>query len=271
MRRMNRILSLGVALQCMVLLVPCWASDVAKEQHSASDLEKEQRWADQIIDQLFDGEVVWLTADGIEFLGLYAPAASEPKGSVLVLHGIGVHPDWPQVVNPLRVGLSEAGWSTLSVQMPILRNAAESEEYRPLFEEVPQRVEAATRYLQKRGSPPIFLVAHSMGASMAMHYLGGNSDSGISGLVTIGASAGGEGSLDESASQLGAIRLPMLDIYGENDLDPVLTGVATREAVAQASGNDDFGQIEVPGADHFFDGYEQQLLDAVSSWLEERR
>ena len=259
--RINRILSLGVALQCMALLVPCWASDLAKEQ----------RWADQIIEQLFDGEAVWLTADGIEFLGLYTPAASEPKGSVIVLHGIGVHPDWPQVVNPLRVGLSEAGWSTLSVQLPILENEAEAEEYRPLFEAVPQRVEAATDYLKKRGSPPIFLVAHSMGVLMALHYLGEDSSTGISGLVSIGASVGGRGSLDESASQLVGIRLPVLDIYGENDLDSVLTGTTTRTAVAQASGNDDFTQIEVPGADHFFDGYEPQLLNAVASWLEQRR
>jgi alpha/beta superfamily hydrolase len=50
-----------------------------------------------------------------------------------------------------------------------------------------------------------------------------------------------------------------------------LTGIGTRAEVAQASGIQDFTQIEVPGADHFFDGYEQQLLDVVSAWLEERR
>ena len=261
MRRINQVLSFAVALQCMTLLVPCWASDPAKER----------RWADQIIEQLFDGEVVWLTADAVEFLGLYTPAASEPKGSVIVVHGIGVHPDWPQVINPLRVELPEQGWNTLSLQMPVLPNDAEPDEYWPLFQAVPQRVEAATRYLKESGTLPIFVVAHSMGAAMAMYYLGSGSDTEISGLVAIGASAGSKGNFDESASQLAEIRLPILDIYGENDLDTVLTGAVTRSSVAQESGNNDFTQIEVPGADHFFEGYEQQLLDAVSTWLDARR
>jgi pimeloyl-ACP methyl ester carboxylesterase len=261
MQRLNRNLSAGIALLCITLLVPCWGSDLAKEK----------RWADQVIDQLFDGEVVWLTAGGVDFLGLYTRAAAEPKGGIIVLHGIGVHPDWPQVINPLRVGLAEEGWNTLSVQLPILINEAETAKYLPLFAEVPPRVEAAIRYLQTQNSRPIFIVAHSMGVSMAAHYLGGKPDSIISGLVAIGSSAGGKGSLDESAARFSRLRSPMLDIYGENDLVPVLTGVATRASVAAASENDDFTQIEVSGADHFFDGYEQQLLDAVSSWLEARR
>lgn len=234
---------------------------------SGSDLAKEKRWADQVVDQLFDGEAVWLEAGGVEVLGLYTEAATEPRGTVIVLHGIGVHPDWPQVVNPLRVGLAENGWDTLSVQLPILPNEATSEDYLPLFVEVAPRIDAALRYLGENTSGPVFIAAHSMGATMAIHYLGGTSGSGVAGLVAIGV----EGGLDEAADGLKNLRLPILDLFGEFDLEFVLSGVGTRAAVAGAAGNLDFSQIETAGADHFFDGYEQQLLDTVSEWLEARR
>lgn len=261
MRWLNRFLSMTFTLFCVTAFVVAWGSDLAKEK----------RWADQVIDQLFDGEAVWLTGDGPDFLGLYTEAATAPKGGVIVLHGVGVHPDWPQVINPLRVGLAEQGWNTLSVQMPILPNEAELVEYRPLYAEVPSRIAAAIQFLKAREAIPIFIIGHSMGVSMAMHYIGGDSEKGISGLVAVGTNNGGKGSLDEGAKRLSLVRIPVLDLYGEFDQEVVLTGVGTRASVAQSVGIDDFTQIEVPGADHFFDGYEQQLLDVVSAWLEERR
>jgi hypothetical protein len=48
---------------------------------------------------------------------------------------MGAHPDWPEVIQPLHSGLPESGWTTLSVQMPILANdarAAGNESYRQL-------------------------------------------------------------------------------------------------------------------------------------------
>ena len=35
-----------------------------------SDTEKERRWMVQIVDTLFDGETIWLEADGHDFLGI---------------------------------------------------------------------------------------------------------------------------------------------------------------------------------------------------------
>ncbi len=257
----SRLPRLILALVFMIPLSPLSASDAAKEK----------RWAEQVVDQLFDGEAIWLEAGGISFLGLHTAAASEPKGAVIVLHGIGVHPDWPQVINPLRVGLAESGWDTLAVQMPILPNEAAASDYLPLFPEVLPRVDAALRFLEARNSGAVFIAAHSMGASMAIHYLGSHPSHAIAGLIAIGSSTGGMGSLDESAEGLSGIQIPILDLYGEYDLDSVLTGVSTRARVAAASGNDDFTQTETAGADHFFDGYEQHLIDVVLAWLEARR
>ena len=108
-------LVIAFAALLTILSVPSLASDTAKEK----------RWADQIVDTLMEGEAVWLQAGQTKFLGIYTESATKPaKGAVIVLHGIGAHPDWTDVVHPLRVGLTEHGWTTLSLQMPILANEA---------------------------------------------------------------------------------------------------------------------------------------------------
>jgi len=91
----------------------------------ASDLKKEQRWADQVIETILDGEEVWLNDGANDFLGIYTDAEEDSNRAVIVMHGTGVHPDWQQVVQPLRVGLTESNWNTLSIQMPVLANEAD--------------------------------------------------------------------------------------------------------------------------------------------------
>ena len=73
----------------------------------ASDLAKEKRWADQVVDAILDGEAVWLNDGTSDFLGIYTEAAEDKGRSVIVMHGTGIHPDWQQVIQPLRVGLTE--------------------------------------------------------------------------------------------------------------------------------------------------------------------
>jgi len=114
----------------------------------ASDLAKEKRWADQVVDAILDGDAVWLNDGTSEFLGIYTEAEEDKSRAVIVMHGTGIHPDWQQVIQPLRVGLSEHNWNTLSIQMPILPNEAEYPEYAPLYDEVAPRINAAIKYLQ---------------------------------------------------------------------------------------------------------------------------
>lgn len=111
------ILSLCLLCLLVVLTPPATAS--------SSDIAKERRWAEQVEDGLLDGDVVWLDdGKGHEFLGVLTEGDADSGRAVLLVHGIGVHPNWPDVIYPLRAGLLEAGITSLSIQMPILANEA---------------------------------------------------------------------------------------------------------------------------------------------------
>ena len=237
----------------------------------ASDTAKEKRWADQVIDALIDGEEVWLSTgekNSPEFLGLYTEASEDTAYAAIVIHGSGIHPNWQQVVQPLRVGLTEHGWNTLSIQMPILANDAEHDAYAPLFDEVSPRIKAAIAYLKSLDKNKIVIVAHSLGASMSAYHLS-RTDKNILGFVAIGMSADAKDKRMDSAHSLRSIKIPILDMYGTDDLESVLSTVKKRANAAKKSGNSHYSQLKVTAANHFFDGKEAELLDKVKQWLEQ--
>ncbi len=234
-----------------------------------SDTQKEQRWADQIIDTLFDGEPIWLEVDNLKFLAIEMQASAGNTGrAAIVVHGIGIHPNWEQVVRPLRVGLTEHGWNTLSIQMPILLNDADSFDYAPLLDEVSVRIDAAIDYLKEQGQKELVIIAHSMGATMTMRYTEDNLNTAIQSLVLIGMQ-GGDQTVYDNAEALKNIQMPVLDLYGSEDL-PGVIDFSERKSQA-AINNPKFQQIEVYGANHFFDGFENELVDIVGKWLDNNR
>jgi len=224
----------------------------------ASDLAKEQRWKEQVVGDLFDGEPVDINDGQTEFLGLHTLADPAKQNAVLVLHGVGAHPDWPQVINPLRVQLAEAGWTTLSIQLPILENEAEPEAYDAIIDEADPRIAAALGFLQDQGATGSYIVAHSMGSRMASHFLA-NTEIAVKGFIGIGMNVGSVDYFDQYS-------VPTLDIYGSDDLEGVLGSASDR--ASRASGNPHYSQVVVGGADHFFDGMEDVLFEQVTRWLE---
>jgi alpha-beta hydrolase superfamily lysophospholipase len=236
---------------------------------SVSDTAKEQRWADQITDQLIVGEPVWLAADGHRFLAIYTPAETpSPRGTVLLVHGMGAHPDWPQVIHPLRSGLSEGGWQSVSIQMPLPPEGSDTAAQMALLREGGDRLQAAIAWMAEKNITPVTIIAHSRGCADVLYYAATHNRTTVTSLVLIGAN-GRYDTLPDDASPLKFLRdvkLPILDLYGENDLEGVLkTAPERRKAV---TGNSGYQQMMVPGANHFFDGDEKPLLAEVTRWLE---
>lgn len=233
----------------------------------ASDLDKEKRWADQVVDAIMDGEAVWLNDGKSDFLGIYTEAEEDKGRAVIVMHGTGVHPDWQQVIQPLRVGLIENNWNTLSIQMPILANEAEHLEYAKLYDEIAPRIDAAIQYLKKNGSNTIVLIGHSQGSLMSTYYLA-QEKRDVVGFVAIGMSSYEEDPRMNSVQLLKKINLPILDLYATNDLEEVRKNIDARAASAKASGNKNFSQTEITG-NHFLDGEEETLVKTVADWLQQ--
>jgi len=234
----------------------------------ASDLAKEKRWADQVVDAIMDGDAVWLNNGKHDFLGIYTEANEDKQRAVIIAHGTGIHPDWQQVIQPLRVGLIEHNWNTLSIQMPVLANDADYIEYAPLYDEVAPRIKAAIEYLKNNGSKDIVLIGHSQGASMTAYYLS-TSKPNVKGFVAIGMAAFAKDARMDSIRALERITVPVLDLYGEDDLENILATVSDRANATKRSGNKNFTQIKTAGANHFFDDKENDLVGTVAEWLEE--
>jgi len=232
----------------------------------ATDVEREQRWIDQTIDTIFYGDPVFLEAESHRFLGIYTESETPTAKGMIVLHGTGFHPDWEQVVQPVRVQMTEHGWNTLSIQLPLLEKSAAYEDYVPLYPLVPARLHAAKGFLHEQGMDTVVIVAHSQGATMASYFLA-NAKHDVKALVAIGMSAQHLESNINSAESLKYIEIPVLDIYGSRDFPTVLETAENRRQ--GAAHNSQYEQMVIADAYHFFDNteHEQELLRSISVWL----
>jgi pimeloyl-ACP methyl ester carboxylesterase len=222
-----------------------------------ADYAREQRWASEITPAILVGDPVQLALPaGRNFLGIYAPNAKAQAG-VVVVHGLGVHPDWG-LINPLRSLLSEQGYATLSVQMPVLASDAPGSSYPPTFPEAAERIAVAVNYLRGKGHKKIAIVSHSLGARMTNVFLNRTDAPPIDAWVAIGIS--GEYTQPEK------FKAPVFDLYGEKDLPAVLDNAAKRAAaIRNIRGS---AQLSVAGADHFFSGMDNELVRNVKLFLD---
>ena len=253
-RTMRSLTSAWITL--LILTVPA----------AASDLEKEKRWREQVEDSIMDGEVVDLVVEGREIFAIYTEAEDGSDKGMIVVHGTGIHPNWQQVVQPIRVEMAAHGWNTLSIQMPILHNEAQYEEYVALYPEVPPRLRVAEAFLKDRGIQTLLIVAHSQGATMSSYYLSRH-PSDVKGLIAIGMGATQKDSHINSAQSLKKIAIPVLDLYGDDDLPGVLDTVDARKE--SSAHNAQYSQQMIKGANHFFDGVDDELVSTVADWAQQ--
>jgi pimeloyl-ACP methyl ester carboxylesterase len=235
---------------------------------AGADLEREQRIHNQIVDAIFDGEPLTLSADGHDFLAIHMQSDAEPKkGAAIILHGRGLHPNWETVVQPLRVALPESGWDTLAIQMPVLEKEAKYFDYVPIFPEAYPRIEAAIAYLKEQGVDTIVLIAHSCGAHMAMNWIGEHGDQAIAAYVGIGMGATDYKQPMVEPFPLDRMAIPVLDVYGSKDYPAVLRMAPERRALIEKAGNPQSGQQVIEGAEHYFNGHNDALVETISNWL----
>jgi pimeloyl-ACP methyl ester carboxylesterase len=242
-------MSVGRPVACILLLA------AAQLAHGA-DYVREKKWADEITPGLVVGDPLYLDGRaGHRFLTIY----TEPPGArvgVVLAHGIGVHPDWG-LIGTLRSALADHGYTTLSVQMPVLAAETGPDEYPATFDEAAERLKTALGFLQARGYQKLALVSHSMGSRMTYRYLASDQRTPAGAWVCIGWAG------DEDFSRL---KLRVLDLYGENDYPAVVS--AAKKRAASITHLQHSRQLMAPRADHFFNNEGTSLRRYVRDFLD---
>lgn len=237
---------------------------------NAIDQAWEKRVSEKLAEREEKSEVLWLDAGGQRFLGLYTSQFAEvAHGAAIILHGMGAHADWPQTISPLRTRLPEHGWTSLSIQMPVLSPSNNLEDYGKTLQQAAQRIKASVRLLRERKFLNIVVVAHGFGAVSALSHLSQQQNQGIVALVAVGLHD--YVFIKPRLNILDLIEnttIPMLDIYGSRDFDKVIKQAPDRRLAARKGNNQAYDQYEIEGADHHFNRMEDILVKRIRGWLD---
>lgn len=205
----------------------------------------------------FELVAAWLEQEnGHKFLGLYTEA-EQSRGAVIVAHGRGWSPDF-ELYGQLRMMLADSGYTTLSIQMPVLDGTAKLGDYLPVFPDAGERLSLANDWLRTHGHTNVAVVSHSIGASMTNHHLVRTPGHKIDAWVFI--------SIINGLDDMFRIQIPVLDIFGSKDWDITRHGADERlKQIVRVEGSQ---QVVVPDAEHFFEGQEEPLRRAIVAFLD---
>ena len=248
-----------IAIALVTFLAACAAQ--------AQDYEREKRWAAEVVPAIVVGDAVQIKASsGREFLALYTdgkPGTSATTGAakpaLVLVHGVGVHPDFG-MIGVLRARMADLGYPTLSIQMPVASREASVDDYYPkLFPDAADRMVRAAEWLRAKDHAKLVLVSHSMGAWMANEYLDKqHAQTPYQAWVVMGLTGGYSWTMRR-------YRFPVLDVYGEKDIEPVLKADSRRKGALDA--NNGSRQVRIAGADHQYDKREAELAAAIDAFL----
>jgi alpha/beta superfamily hydrolase len=224
----------------------------------AQDYAREKRWADEVVPGLVVGDAVMIrAASGHGFLGIYTEV-KDARAAIVLVHGLGVHPDH-SIIGALRTRLADLGYTTLAIQMPVAAADAPQEAYPPMFADAADRIAKAADWLKARGAGKVVLLSHSMGSWMANSYLdGAYQTTPYRAWVALGLG-------HPYSASMARYNLPILDVYGEQDLPAVRETGAQRSAALDPLSHS--RQVMVAGSDHFYNGHEAELAATIDIFL----
>ena len=155
------------------------------------------------------------------------------------------------------------------IQMPVAAAAARAEAYYPdLFPDALNRIALAGEYLQKKGHKNVALISHGLGSWMSNVYLDQSADAPYAAWVCMGLTGGFTSRGMGMNLPMLRVKIPILDVYGENDMPAVLGAAARRKhSLADMPGSN---QVMIAGADNFYTGKGNELAQAIAEYLKER-
>jgi dienelactone hydrolase len=207
----------------------------------------------------------------------------ERHGAIVFFHDQGEQFESPGVITPLRHQLAEYGWSTLTLSLDLpfepkvmLSTSLNSEMTageQEIEEKAPEqtanvlppvsnseRIEAAWAFLKAKDIDRVVFLGHGKGGDVALEILASKTFS-VAGLILVGVTE-----LDSNET-FSALEMPILEVYGSQDLDGVKKAIKHRRALMKRDLETDHTIRKVIGANHVYYGLEPMLLMTVRSWL----
>jgi pimeloyl-ACP methyl ester carboxylesterase len=213
-----------------------------------------------------DSQLEQLNAAGKTFYALLSePGTADITGHILLLHGARQHPDWPQLIRPLRLTLPKFGWTTFSIELPDAGQQASDKHYAGLLDQATAHILAAQGQLQGMDAQRIVMIAYGLGARMAVDWLSKTPQSSVSALVLISMADGDSNSGIDSNQDLLKIKVPILDIYAEHD--DVKVRKAAHERSQQRGRLPEYRQLEIYAANQYYNQQEDELIKRIRGWL----
>jgi predicted alpha/beta-hydrolase family hydrolase len=223
---------------------------------ATQDDAREDRWAQEVVPGIVVGDAVFLvTPSRAKVLAILTMPAGAPRGGVILIHGMGVHPDFG-MIGGVRALLTDSGYATLSVQMPVLAAGATREDYRVTLPAASERIGAAIAFLRAKGIAKIAIVAHSVGATMADAFLAQPGAPRVDAWVPVGML------VDFSTPP----KEPVQDVIARNELPEV---AATAPERAKRLPRDACSRaMTIEGTDHYFESRQKELSASIAAFLD---
>ena len=258
----------GYSFKYILVFVLCFFP--APGEADVWDRDRETLIAYRLSEDLQSGELVWLKApSGQSIAGVFTRAGpySRPD-AVILLHGMGAHPDWPVIISPLRKHLAGDHWTSLSIQLPVLASDQPVAEYGRTLKESTRRIRMGVEYLLEKNYRHIVLIGYGFGAMSALEYIVNHDSQDV--VAFIGISMLARKFLEPRVDMLAyleKVRLPILDIYGSDDMNFVVETADDRRLYAGKTSTHYITQRMIEGADHYYTGHEQTVFELISRWL----
>ena len=222
------------------------------------DNDREQNINEQITRYVFDSDIIELSHNLEDKFNIISSFNSSDN-SILLLHGRGLHPTEPNVINPLRTHLIDKNYNVYSLQLPVLSKGKTYNEYFKIFSYSDARIQSSIDYITTK---KIFLIAHSCGAHMLLSFMKNNSSKNILGIILIGAGAVDKDQFILDDIDLSNYKGPLLNIYGGNDHNSVKSfadRLKSEHPIVES--------LEIKDADHYYLNEPDILIELVNQWL----
>ena len=221
--------------------------------------QRELNLTEQFVQEQFDSDLIEIEfSDSSSFTMLQN--IKENGQPILLLHGRGLYPNEPLVMNPIREGL-ELEYSVFSIQLPVLEKGSTYYDYQKIFSYSNERISLALEKISSEHGK-IVIIAHSCGAHMLSSFLNAQGGKYLKSVILLGAGAVDK---DQTATffDYSSLDVKLLNIYGEFDHNSVLEH---KDYLASFRSEKITNQIVI-GADHYYRDQSEPLLLILKKWL----